>query len=183
MDSEGIHQRGDGMRPARAYEGLTAARKVLFDWVRPLSQEHCTQRFPFGMGSIRATLIEIAGAEWGYGRRLRGEPSLPRSQRPINETTMPRFADLEPVWTAQAKATLALLQSITDWDRVLEATAILDGNKRRRVSGTLGDFVAQLLFHEVHHRAQVMAMLRQLGVPAQDLDYGSFMLTWSDEPA
>jgi len=30
------------------------------------------------------------------------------------------------------------------------------------------------LMHEVHHRAQAMAMLRQLGVAAQNLDYGVF---------
>jgi uncharacterized damage-inducible protein DinB len=170
------------MRLARAYEGLTAARKRLFDWVRPLSQDQYTKAFPFGMGSIRATLIETAGAEYGYCKRLRGEAAPPRDQRPINETKMPTFADLEAVWTEQAKATHALLASITDWDRVIEAPARI-GDRRMRVSGTLGDFATQLLFHEVHHRAQVMAMLRQLGVKAENLDYGSFMLTWREDGA
>jgi uncharacterized damage-inducible protein DinB len=170
------------MRPVRAYEGLTAARKRLFDWVRPLSQEQYTRAFPYGMGSIRATLIEIAGAEWGYGKRLRGEASPPRDQRPINEKAQPTFGDLEAVWIEQAKATHALLSSIPDWDRTIEAPARI-GEKRMRVSATLGDFVTQMLFHEVHHRAQVMAMLRQLGVKAENLDYGGFMFTWREETA
>ncbi len=34
-----------------------------------------------------------------------------------------------------------------------------------------GRIAGQLLFHEVHHRAQVMAMLRQVGVKAENLDY------------
>lgn len=168
------------MRPVRAYEGLAAARKRLFDWVRPLSQEQYTRAFPFGMGSIRSTLIEIAGAEWGYGRRLQGQIAPPRDQRPINETKHSTFADLEPVWVEQATATHTLLSSIPDWDRTIEAPARI-GEKKMRVSGTLGDFVTQMLFHEVHHRAQVMAMLRQLGVKAENLDYGSFMLTWREE--
>ena len=170
------------MRPARAYEGLTAARTKLFGWVRPLSQEQYTRAFPFGMGSIRATMLETAGAEWGYSKRLRGEMAPPRDQRPINETKLPTFADLEAVWTEQAKATQALLSSISDWDRVIDAPARI-GDKKMRVSGTLGDFAGQLLFHEVHHRAQVMAMLRQLGVKAENLDYGSFVLTWREDTA
>jgi uncharacterized damage-inducible protein DinB len=31
-----------------------------------------------------------------------------------------------------------------------------------------------MLLHEVHHRAQAMATLRQLGVEAQNLDYMTF---------
>jgi len=32
-----------------------------------------------------------------------------------------------------------------------------------------------MLFHEVHHRAQVMAMLRQVGVAAENVDYAILM--------
>jgi hypothetical protein len=39
-----------------------------------------------------------------------------------------------------------------------------------------GGIAGQLLFHEVHHRAQVMAMLRQAGVAAENLDYS--VLVW-----
>ena len=38
----------------------------------------------------------------------------------------------------------------------------------------------QLLFHEVHHRAQVMAMLRQADVAAENLDY--WVLVWERTP-
>ena len=34
----------------------------------------------------------------------------------------------------------------------------------------------QILFHEIHHRAQVMAMLRQVGIPAENLDYSVLMV-------
>ena len=48
-----------------------------------------------------------------------------------------------------------------------------------RIRTTTGGIAAQLLFHEIHHRAQAMAMLRQLGVPAQDLDYSFLMYEWT----
>jgi uncharacterized damage-inducible protein DinB len=48
---------------------------------------------------------------------------------------------------------------------------------------TPADVATQLCFHEVHHRAQAMAMLRQLGVEAQNLDYNAFMYGRREEPA
>ncbi|HKV44310.1 MAG TPA: DinB family protein [bacterium] len=39
-----------------------------------------------------------------------------------------------------------------------------------------GGLAGQILFHEIHHRAQIMAMLRQAGVAAQNLDYTMLMV-------
>jgi uncharacterized damage-inducible protein DinB len=44
------------------------------------------------------------------------------------------------------------------------------------------DIATQLLLHEVHHRAQAMAMLRQLGIAAQDLDYLGFVQRREEAP-
>jgi uncharacterized damage-inducible protein DinB len=43
---------------------------------------------------------------------------------------------------------------------------------------TAGGAATQLLFHEVHHRAQVMAMLRHVGTPLQGLDYSLLRWQW-----
>jgi uncharacterized damage-inducible protein DinB len=37
------------------------------------------------------------------------------------------------------------------------------------------DIFTQLVLHEVHHRAQAMNMLRQLGIAAEDIDYNTLM--------
>jgi uncharacterized damage-inducible protein DinB len=159
------------------YDILTQARQKLFGWLRPLSQEQYTQRFPFGVGTIRATVIEIANVEWLYGRRLQ-QPSMviTRDQWPITEARQPTFRDLEAVWTKQAPRTRAILAGISDWDTVVEYRRVLPGPPERVqiVSASKGDLATQMLMHEVHHRAQAMAMLRQLGVAAQNLDYGAF---------
>ena len=44
------------MNFVRAYDYLTQARARIFDWIRPLNQEQYTQAFPFGLGTLRATL-------------------------------------------------------------------------------------------------------------------------------
>ena len=75
-----------------------------------------------------------------------------------------------------------VLQGISDWDRPIEYQVSQPG-KTIIISTTPGDIVTQLCFHEVHHRAQAMAMLRQLGVEAQNLDYSLFMYRRREEPA
>jgi uncharacterized damage-inducible protein DinB len=161
------------MNFVRVYDILNAARQRLFGWVRPLSQEEYTQQFPFGLHTLRATLIEIARVEHFYGKRLREEPVPTWDDYPISETRQPAFGDLERVWTALAGETQATLAGITDWNHTV--TRRIDQADKIIVStATKADLATQLLFHEVHHRAQAMAMLRQLGIEAQNLDYMQF---------
>ena len=159
------------------YDVLIQARQKLFGWIRPLSQEQYTQKFPFGLGTLRATVVEIANVEWLYSRRLQ-QPStvITRDQWPITETRQATFRDLEAVCIEQAPRTRAILSGIKDWDTVVEYRRVQPGppEKVTLVSATKADLATQMLMHEVHHRAQAMAMLRQLGVPAQNLDYGAF---------
>src|SRR3972149_2537846 len=170
------------MNPVRAYDYLMLARAKLFDWIRPLSQERYTQEFPFGLPALRATMVEIAGGEWIYARRLGGESIPPEAEWPINEERRPTFADLEPIWRDQAPRTRALLGEARDWNQVIESR-VQRPDKTIVVTATTADIATQLCFHEIHHRAQAMAMLRQLGVPAQDLDYSLLMYRRGAGPA
>jgi uncharacterized damage-inducible protein DinB len=165
------------MEYAEVYDVLTKARQRLFDWVRPLSQEQYTRKFPFGLGTIRATLNEIARVELLYAMRLRGEPVPPPplpDSFPVSETRQPAFADLEKVWTAQAPQTRSTLARTTDWTNTL-TRRIEQGDKVIITTARKDEIAVQMLMHEVHHRAQVMAMLKQLGVDAQNLDYIGFV--------
>ncbi len=162
------------MNFVRVYDVLAQAREKLFEWTRPLSQTQYTQPFPFGFHTLRATMIEIARVEHFYGKRLREEPLPPSfDDYPISETRQPTFVDLERVWTALAHETRATLAGITGWDRTV-TRRIEEPDKIIVRTATKADVATQLLLHEVHHRAQVMAMLRQLGVEAQNLDYLAF---------
>jgi len=172
------------MEYAHVYDVQTQARRRLFDWVRPLSQEQYTRRFPFGLGTVRATLIEIAKVELIYGKRLRGEPVPPPplpDTFPISEANQPTFADLEKVWTAQANETRATLAGISDWANTV-TRRLEQGDNVIITTASKADLATQLLMHEVHHRAQAMAMLRQLGVEAQNLDYLMFAARREEYP-
>jgi hypothetical protein len=54
------------------------------------------------------------------------------------------------------------------------------GDCRAPVGFTPETLAFQLFYHEVHHRAQVMAMLRLLGVAAQDLDFNKYAFEWTE---
>lgn len=163
------------MDPIHLYDYLVRAREELFNAIRPLPAAAYTQAFPFGLGSISRTLPHMLNAEWVYTYRIRALATPPRSEAPVSDDNPPLFPELEAAWRAQAERTRAVLAGIRDWSKSYEYQRDWDG-VQMLITGTPAEFFAQLFTHEIHHRAQVMSMLRQLGAPAQDLDYSILMI-------
>lgn len=181
---------GRGFDPAEIYEYLVKARTKLLDWVRSLTLEQYTKEFPFGKTTIRETLVEIPLAEWSYGTRLIGESMPPRDQHPFVKYYKTDFPPLEPAWRELTDRTRRILREERNWARTMEWRPPLQAPTGARVSDrpiairtTAGGLATQLILHEVHHRAQVMAMLRQLGIAAENLDYSLLMYERSEVPA
>lgn len=164
-----------GLNPLDIYEYLLKARGRLFDWVRPLTPEQYAKEFPFGLKTLRKTMVEIAMGEYAYTRRLKGESVPPPEDRPLQRFYETEFAQLEQAWTEQVEDTRRTLSEITDWSRPVEYVVRPANQPAVRIRTTAGGIATQLALHEVHHRAQAMAMLRQLGVSAQNLDYSLLM--------
>jgi uncharacterized damage-inducible protein DinB len=118
-----------------------------------------------------------------YTVRMRGEPIPPLAEWPINEDRQPTFADLEAVWKDQAERTRATFNAVTDWQAQSERRIVRPGQPTLVRTASLAQIALQMLLHETHHRAQAMAMLRQLGVEAQNLDYLTFAAASREEPA
>jgi uncharacterized damage-inducible protein DinB len=159
-----------GFNPAHLYEYLANARIKLLGWVRPLTLEQYTKEFSIGKKTLRDTLVHTAASEWSYIRRIREEPIAQKSQEdhPFWKYYQTGFAPLEAAWRELTEDTRRTLRRITDWSKPVEYTTI---DSKFRIRAVTGGIAGQLLFHEMHHRAQAMAMLRQLGVPAENLDY------------
>lgn len=163
-----------GIDASRVYGVQLRARRRLFDWVRPLTLAQYTRPFPFGLATLRATLLEIAQVEFFLTTRLAEAPVPPVAEWPFTEERLPAFADLEAAWRPQTERTETVLAETADWDRAV--TCELRWPDRTTVlTATKADIAAQLLLHDVHHRAQAMAILKQLGVPAETLDYIQFV--------
>ncbi|HLJ61535.1 MAG TPA: DinB family protein [bacterium] len=160
------------------FDYLVRARARLLEWVRQASPQAYTQAFPVGRGSIRATLLHVAGAEWGYVEALRKSEVVAQEIRQNNPFTLERLPDLEPLvaaWDRQRSSTRAALADLGDPDRPTAMVA-RDMTPPMRFQLTAGGIAGQILFHEIHHRAQIMTMLRQAGVAAENLDYSVLMV-------
>jgi uncharacterized damage-inducible protein DinB len=167
------------MDPLKIYDYLTLARERVMDAVRPLPPEAYHHRCAIGLKTLAATLTHIMISEWYYIERLAGRPVPPYDQWPIQYENPPAtFEAVERIWREQAKQTRAAIAAERDWNRRITWTSHPnEQGKRFQITVTAGDLVAQLALHEVHHRAQVMAMLRELpgGRPLEDLDYNALM--------
>jgi uncharacterized damage-inducible protein DinB len=165
------------------YEYLAKARAKLLDWIRPLTMEQYTKEFTFGKKTIRDTLVEIPLAEWLYGMRLVGEPAPPRDEQPFVKYYRTEFGPLEDAWRELADRTRRLLSNERDWSRPVEYVFRPLNRPAIQIRTTAGGIATQMICHEVHHRAQVMAMLRQFGIAAENLDYSALMVQRTELPA
>jgi uncharacterized damage-inducible protein DinB len=164
------------MNPLKIYDYLDLARQQVFNWVRPLSSEQYGREFSIGLGSLGRTLTHVMICEWMYIQRMEEKVVPPYSEWPIQDENPPSFSELEAVWKKQAVHTRAVLAAIPDWNKEVEQPRTLEDGRTCTVVTSLDDMFMQLAFHEVHHRAQVLNMLRQLGVETYDIDYNALML-------
>jgi len=161
------------MEPLKTYDYLTTTRERMFDWIRPLGPDEYTRVLPNWRRNLAETLTHVMTSEWYYVRRIRGAEVPPYEEWPIREEASPPFADLEAAWTEQAPRTRAALGEVRDWRADIEYLVIGDDGKALHVTSSAGGLFTQLVLHEVHHRAQALNMLRQLGVATQDLDFNA----------
>jgi uncharacterized damage-inducible protein DinB len=166
------------MHPLEHYDILLRARHALLDRVRELTPEQYTQPFPFGSVTVRATLVHLADAEWIYGRRVLGE-EVRYDNRPFTEERHLEFGSLASAWTDLETGTRDWLAAEHDWTRRIETISRLPGRPPRKVVFTPEKVAFQMFYHEVHHRAQVMAMLRQKGVAVENLDFAIYAYEWT----
>ena len=168
------------MQPLKTYDYLTLARQRIFDWIRPLSAEQYARDFSFAHGSLTRTLTHIMNSEWYYMLRLQGHTVPPFEDWRYREESPPAFAELEAAWIEESVRTRNALAAVRDWTAELEYRVDADQGPMI-VTASPADIFTQLALHEVHHRAQAMVMLRQLGVAVADVDFNT--LTYKRRPA
>jgi len=162
--------------PLRIYTYLEKVRARVLASVRGLTPEQYAQPFAIGPGSLARTLTHVVISEWYYVERMQGHEVPPYAEWPVKDENPPPFAELERLWGEQAGLTRRALETISDWNTALSYVVTNDEGQRIRVTASPADQFVQLFQHEVHHRAQVLNMLRQLGVPSLgDVDYNWLM--------
>lgn len=131
-----------------------AADRELFEACRGLSEAQLDQPFAMGPGSIRAILMHNIGAVqvWAdaYAERPRRGWLPDEGSKPLSE--LERLAEAAHDEWAEIAGKYPL-------DTVLSRER--DGRTQRF---TRAHIIAHVTTHSIHHRAQAINMLRQLGV-------------------
>ncbi len=154
------------------FDYLCIAREKLFGWVANQPAEVYTRSFAIGLGSIRATFMHTARSQWAYSKWLNGN-EYASEDNPFTVERLPMFEPLAVAWTSADAFTRHVLSDFDRERRIEWSPSLIKPPIRIRITGNI--LAGQLLFHEVHHRGQVMTMLRQAGVAAENLDYAVLM--------
>ena len=129
------------------------ATTQLLDACKSLTAEQLRQDFPLGPGSLQQTLVHILAAMQGWGDLLGG-----REQRPRLEGDSMTLAEIQ-------ERLNGLTEDIAHSVSNHPADEIVSGERGGRTySFTRGAVITHVMTHGMHHRAQCLNMLRQLGV-------------------
>ncbi len=167
------------------YDYLVLARGKLLQWASPLPSSQYHQPVNIGLGTLAKTLAHMLLCEWYYVHRIEGFQSRITATPPLDDELPPELTSLIALWQTQATRTrAAIIQSLDKGVWMVSVTyQMVDGEQVRSITAAPSDVFTQLAFHEVHHRAQAINILRQLGVyeqPPEELDYNS--LTYARAP-
>ena len=167
--------------PIALYAYLTMARVQIFNRIQSLDPDAWTREFPIGPGTLAKTLTHTLVAEWYYVQRILENALPPYEQWPLRDETELTLDELRMEWIGQASETQGALANVGDWEAPIEYEVTLDDGRRQHVTASAEGLAAQLVMHEVHHRAQVLNMLRQLDAPIEeDLDYNAMTFVRRD---
>jgi uncharacterized damage-inducible protein DinB len=155
------------------------AREKSFELAEGLSLAQLDRAFEMGLGSIRNTLHHLWAAErvwldrWTVG-------GLPKFAEPEVELPIGKLRERSRGLGAERDAYFAKLND-DDLARPLAYTNI----KGESQSMPLGGLFMHVVNHGIHHRAQIVNMLRRVGgtVPKPGLDYIFYRLEKKDEAA
>ena len=144
------------------YEYGNWANRKLFQVISQVTPEQFTQPVAGSYGSIRNTMVHAVSAEWGWlsrcGGRERG-PALKPADYPTVESLMETCSNVE----VYVREFLSRLKD-NDLSRNVEYVGA------EKCSMPLGELMQHAANHGVHHRGQVVLLLRVLGYTPGNFD-------------
>ncbi len=119
-----------------------------------MTDEQLDREFDFAHQTVRATFVHIIGNVEAWSDLMAGHPIRANEGRSVSELIARLHcaaSDLERVCKAVAQR--------NGWDEWW-----VDPLEFPPVERTYGDSIAHVITHSMHHRAQLLHMLRRLGV-------------------
>jgi uncharacterized damage-inducible protein DinB len=145
------------------------ARDRLLDAVSTLTPEQFDRDLGSSFKSIRATLVHLLSAEWGWYERWHGRS--PKAPLPADQ--FPDAGSIASAWRAHETKMRDFIGPLGDaaLGRAVDYT-LFSGAAG---STPLWQMIQHVVNHGSYHRGQITTMLRQLGAaPAKSMDLIAF---------
>jgi len=159
------NERGDTSVLTAFFEHNAWANLKLLDFCERLSDEQLNATAIGGFGSIRDTLWHIIGAEVSYVDRVNGK----RPPSPLPQGQFPGFEPLKDAvrWAGDEMLQLAL--------SARKDTTVRQRPPRMLIEYKLASLMVQAITHSTEHRAQISAIITQLGMEPPDMSGWQYM--------
>lgn len=155
-----------GIEPIRTlFNYSDRANGQLIEASSRLTDDQLDRAFPMGRGSLRKTLLHIWAGEHVGLLRWKGQADTPWPDENVPTPVTVIARDLNQTSTDRDVFLGSLDESI-----LRQLTRYLD-SVAGYFQATLTDMILQGLVHSIHHRAQAVNMLRQLGIEPPEVDY------------
>jgi uncharacterized damage-inducible protein DinB len=132
--------------------------------VSALEPEPWTRDLGSSLKSVRDTAVHVAGAQWLYYSRCKGES--PKAT--WNPAEFPTPASLREKWEPLGAELAGFASAQTE--ESLRRPLSYRNLKGDPVSAPLGEVLLQVTNHSTYHRGQVTTLLRQLGAQPVSTD-------------
>ena len=159
------HETGDSSVLTALFKHNVWANLKLLDFCEGLSDEQLDPSAIGGFGTIRDTLQHIVGAEVSYVNRVNDR--MPAQTLKRDEP--PSFALMKEAVRWAGDELVQLATSATSDSQVRQRPP------RREVEYPLAGLMVQVINHATEHRAQIAAIITQLGMEPPDMSGWSYM--------
>ncbi len=137
-----------------------------------LTKDQFASSAAFPHGGLRATLLHILSAEFGWRMQIQNKPKI-WSIEDLDERDFPTLVSMRQRWDEEEAAMRAYLAGLTDGD----LTGIIrydteEGNHRER---PLWHCLYHVVNHGTQHRSEAAAILTGFGQSPGDVDFTLFM--------
>ena len=149
----------------------TWANHRVLETCATLPIEDLKRDFRAGHRSIFETLLHLFGAERIWFERWQGQPPQPFPK----EGDYGSIAELADAWQAVELQRGDWLAGLSDENMTTPIT--YKNLQGQEFTQPLQSLMLHVVSHSTHHRGQVVAILRALGVPPPNTDYIHFLRT------
>ncbi len=137
------------------------AMRSLLETCRKLTSEQFTQHFEIGPGSLHGCLLHIIGAMQRWAQRIEDRPLTPSPEDDGRERSIDELLKMLDDADCDLRA---VAERISQAHRLDEMMEFHSPSRTEPFVFTRGTAIIHVLTHGVHHRAQALNMLRQLGM-------------------